>query len=111
MKSIVPTKMYEYMAFGKPVISTRLPGIMKEFGYNNGVLYVDQPTEVLEKVTALIDDGSFGDYGIKAREFVKKYSWERITDDFEDILKGMVRLSREKAQNYEQNRSPRNSIQ
>ena len=103
MRNIVPIKMYEYMACGKPVISTRLPGIMREFGYNNGVLYVDQPTEVLEKVTELIDDGSFRDYGIKAREFVEKYSWEMITDDFEDILKDMVRSSREKAQNYEQN--------
>ncbi|GAH80390.1 unnamed protein product, partial [marine sediment metagenome] len=41
MQDIVPIKMYEYMAMGKPVIATRLPGVMKEFGNDNGVIYVD----------------------------------------------------------------------
>jgi len=91
MRNIVPIKMYEYMACGKPVISTTLPGIMKEFGHDNGVIYVDSPTEVLGKVTELInDDGSVREYGSKARKFVEKCSWEKITDDFEDILKCMV---------------------
>jgi len=88
MRSIVPIKMYEYMACGKPVISTRLPGIMKEFGHNNGVIYVNQPTEVLKKVIELCnDDGSIIECGTRARKLVEKYSWNKITDDFEDILK------------------------
>ncbi len=33
MMNIVPIKIYEYMAMGKPVIATALPGIQKEFGY------------------------------------------------------------------------------
>ena len=41
MCDIVPIKMYEYMAMGKPVIATRLPGIFKEFGSDNGVLWID----------------------------------------------------------------------
>ena len=35
MQDIVPIKIYEYMAMGKPVITTMLPGIMKEFGKEN----------------------------------------------------------------------------
>lgn len=38
----MPIKMYEYMAAGKPVIAESLPGIMKEFGSDNGVIYVDK---------------------------------------------------------------------
>ncbi len=30
MMNIVPIKIYEYMAMGKPVIATNLPGILKE---------------------------------------------------------------------------------
>ena len=41
MQDIVPIKMYEYMAMKKPVIATRLPGVMKEFGEDNGVVYVE----------------------------------------------------------------------
>jgi len=88
MRNIVPIKMYEYMACGKPVIATRLPGIMKEFGHNKGVIYVDKPTDVLKKVVELHnDDGATRKWGTTARKFVEKYSWDKITDEFENILK------------------------
>jgi glycosyltransferase involved in cell wall biosynthesis len=92
MRNIVPIKMYEYMACGKPVISTMLPGIMKEFGHNNGVIYVEQPTEVLKKAIELCnDDGSIIEQGKKARNLVEKYSWDKITESFEDILNSLVK--------------------
>lgn len=56
MQDIVPIKMYEYMACGKPVISTKLPGIIKEFGYDNGVEYVDDPKEVTDKAIRLSEN-------------------------------------------------------
>lgn len=88
MKNIVPIKMYEYMAGGKPVIATELPGLVKEFGYNNGVMYVEHPADVLKKVIELLNNSTLiEEYGAKARNFVKRHSWDQITDDFEDILK------------------------
>jgi len=86
MRNIVPIKMYEYMACGKPVISTKLPGIMKEFGYDNGVIYVDEPAEVSKKAIELYNDGSIREQGAKAMRFVEKHSWDKITDEFQDIL-------------------------
>lgn len=44
------------IASGKPVISARLHGILRGFGHDNGVIYVDQPTKVLEKVIGLMND-------------------------------------------------------
>jgi len=91
MRNIVPIKMCEYMACGKPVIATRLPGIMKEFGEGNGVVYVDKSADVVKKAVELCDDdGSIGKHGIKARDFVERYSWDKITDEFENILKATV---------------------
>jgi glycosyltransferase involved in cell wall biosynthesis len=86
MRNIVPIKMYEYMACGKPVIATKLPGIMKEFGYSNGVIYVDRPEDVLKKVEALGDRDSINRLGLKASRHVERYSWETITEKFERIL-------------------------
>ena len=43
MQDIVPIKIYEYMAMGKPVIATNLPGIKKEFGEDSGLIYADNP--------------------------------------------------------------------
>ena len=49
MQDIVPIKIYEYMAMAKPVICTKLPGIMMEFGNGYGVNYVDKPSDVVLK--------------------------------------------------------------
>ena len=49
MQDIVPIKIYEYMAMAKPVICTKLPGIMMEFGWDNGISYVDTPEDVVLK--------------------------------------------------------------
>jgi len=91
MRHIVPIKMYEYMACGKPVIATRLPGIMKEFGEGNGVIYVEKPEEVLKKAVELAEDRQkMRELGIKAAEYVQKYSWEAITDQFEELLEDLA---------------------
>jgi len=90
MHDIVPIKLYEYMAMEKPVIATRLPGVMKEFGENNGVVYVDEPADAIDKAKSLVKDGKIGKLGDKARKFVQKYSWASITDEFEKILEGVI---------------------
>jgi len=91
MQDIVPIKMYEYMAMGKPVISTRLPGIVEEFGKDNGVAYVDRPEDVISKAIELARDGSAKKLGLKGREFVERNSWDKITDGFEEILEQVIK--------------------
>ena len=87
---IVPIKLYENKAMGKPVITTRLPGILKEFGDDNGVIYVDTPEEVLKEAIELVRNGRAKEEGIKARRFVEKYSWDSITDEFESVLEDVI---------------------
>lgn len=91
MQDIVPIKLYEYMTMKKPVIVTRLPGVMKEFGEDNGVVYVDNPVDVIDKAKSLVEDGKIEKLGDKARKFVQKYRWDSITDEFEKILEEVVR--------------------
>jgi glycosyltransferase involved in cell wall biosynthesis len=86
MRDIVPIKLYEYMAMGRPVVSTELPGVMREFGRGNGVTYVSEPRLVLGKAVELADSGAMPLEGKKAREFVQTRDWERVVDDFERIL-------------------------
>ena len=94
IQNAVPIKMYEYMAMKKTVIATRLPGVMKEFGENNGVVYVDKPEDVIAKAIELVQNGSAMELGLKAREFVERHSWNSITDEFEEILKEAVEEKR-----------------
>ncbi|MDI6867734.1 glycosyltransferase family 4 protein [Methanoculleus sp.] len=86
MMNIVPIKVYEYMAAGKPVVATSLPGLMKEFGEANGVLYAASSDEVLDKALEVIENGDIGPEGKRARNFVKSLSWDELTDIFQQTL-------------------------
>ncbi|MCK4429508.1 MAG: glycosyltransferase [Candidatus Aenigmarchaeota archaeon] len=85
MRDIVPIKMYEYMAMEKLVISTKLLGIMKEFGNNNGVLYVNKPEDIFKEIIGL-KERRRKEEGRKARKFVEDLDWEKLVDKFEDVL-------------------------
>ncbi len=90
MRDIVPIKLYDYMAMGKPVITTKLPGIMEEFGEENGVIYVDKPEDTVHKAIEVLSSGEAVKIGIKARHFVERSSWDAITNDFERYLKEVI---------------------
>jgi glycosyltransferase involved in cell wall biosynthesis len=94
MQDIVPIKLYEYMAMQKPVISTRLPGVLKEFGTSNGVIYVNRPEEVIQKAMKLVEKDIVTELGLKAREFATKKSWQQIADEFEAILQNAIKSKR-----------------
>lgn len=87
MQDIVPIKIYEYMAMGKPVICTKLPGIIMEFGHDNGILYVNKPEDVILKVNSTNTKAE----GEKARRFAEKNDWNTITDKFENILENIIK--------------------
>lgn len=86
MMNIVPIKIYEYMAVGKPVIATNLPGIRKEFGLNSGVNYVEDSADTLEKAIWLYKSNKVENEGEKAYSYVHDLSWDKITDQFENLL-------------------------
>ncbi|WP_217177992.1 glycosyltransferase [Methanoplanus limicola] len=86
MKDIVPIKILEYMAMGKPVITTRLPGLIKEFGDDNGIIYANSPDETMKTAQDFLSKVNCHEYGIKAGEFVKKYNWDLVIKRFEIIL-------------------------
>jgi len=90
MQHIVPIKVYEYMAMKKPVITTRLPGVMKEFGHDNGVLYVDEPEDVIVKAVELTARGNVHEAGSRARAFVETRAWDRIAGEFEATLTAAI---------------------
>ena len=91
MQDIVPIKIFEYMAVGKPVITTKLSGIIKEFSLDNGVIYIDRPEETLKKPDELVTSSVLQEYCIKAHSFVEHKDWNVITDSFEKSLEDVIR--------------------
>ena len=95
-QDIVPLKILDYMAMGKPVVSTRLQGMVEEFGYNNGVFYVDKPSDVLLKAMELADQGDLAEFGAKAKIFIAGNGWDNLTDELETTLTDAIREKRGK---------------
>lgn len=90
MRNIVPIKMYEYMAAGKPIISTDTYGIVKEFGNNSGIIYLDKPENAIRKAIDLVKNGKYVEFGGKSKMYVEGNSWKVITDKFERSLKEVL---------------------
>ena len=90
MQDIVPIKLYEYLAMRKVVIASELPGISKEFGYGNGIVYVQKAEEVLETVQKILDENTYDEIAIAGREYVKDNDWESIVDKFEIAMNDLI---------------------
>lgn len=89
MRDIVPIKLYEYLAMHKPIIVTKLPGVMKEFGDNSGLIYIGGPEEVIPTVLSLKPSDICAQQQ-KAMEFIKNYDWDILVTDFEKLLTSLV---------------------
>ena len=64
---------------------------MKEFGEGNGVIYVEKPEEVLKKAVKVAEDGQkLRKLRMRTSKYVQRYSWEAITNQFEELLKELV---------------------
>lgn len=83
MQHNVPIKIYEYLAMGKPIISTKLSGVMAEFPEGNGIFYVDNPQDVVSKALEI---------GHKPIKVCEVPSWDEIADKFEELLNEFCKL-------------------
>ncbi len=91
MRDIVPIKLYEYLACGKPVITTKLPGVMKEFGKNSGIVHVDLPKDVVEQAKAIYNDEKmYRNHSQTVLHFTESLDWSKITESFLRVLQKLV---------------------
>lgn len=90
MQNIVPIKLYEYLAAGKPVMATRLQGVVKEFGEGNGVSYVSGPGEVLRRCEEMVLQTDMVGDSRRIQANSRQYDWGGIISSFEEELKAIA---------------------
>lgn len=85
-ESALPLKLFEYMACGKPAISTELPGIKNVAGEK--VMYATNEKEYKERIAELYKNEELRhEMGKSGREFVaENYDWEKIVERMERTL-------------------------
>ncbi|MCW4047994.1 MAG: glycosyltransferase [Candidatus Bathyarchaeota archaeon] len=87
-----PIKMYEYLAAGKPVVSTALPEVYSNVSAD--VVYIGENDEdFIKKVEAAVNEISEPEEKstiVRRLNFAKNNSWEKRVDMIEKILKSIV---------------------
>lgn len=83
-RHIVPIKLYEYMASGRPTIAAPLPGVVRDLGEDSGVTFARAAEQA---AAALTIQPRAAELARRARQFVEAHcDWATITAEFEALL-------------------------
>lgn len=82
----LPLKLFEYMSCEKPVISSKLNGVIRSV--NDMILYASNESELEDLVIKLYSDVKLRtNMGAFNRDYIiKNYSWNTINKEFESII-------------------------
>lgn len=83
-----PTKLYEYIGCGKPIICTKCDSLI-EIGKNDSILYVDYDVEDFKrKIEFLINNPEIREsMSKKLIEIRSEYLWDKRATDLHDAIK------------------------
>jgi glycosyltransferase involved in cell wall biosynthesis len=97
MAHIVPAKIYDYLAAGKPVLASPLPGLQAEFGTSAGIVFVDGPRALLEQAQGLRrDEARRADLATRARRTAEGVgTWEGVSHRYGEALYRLTATSRD----------------
>lgn len=91
---ISPTKTPEYLAAGKPVISTAITDVVNPYGAFKTVSIVHSAQEFKQAIEAFLDGGQ-GDGWAQVDKYLAGMSWHKTTQDMRAIMdQEMERKSR-----------------
>ncbi len=82
---ISPTKTPEYLAGGKPVVSTPVKDVVSPYGDKNLVHIAETPSEFIDKVELALADARDPDWRARVDEFLKDLSWDKTWQNMAGI--------------------------
>lgn len=92
---ISPTKTPEYLAAGKPVISTSVRDVVRPYGDLQLVKIADTPEDFIraaENIFANANDNS--EWIASVDDFLKDISWDKTWEQMSDLIEGAVAARR-----------------
>jgi UDP-galactopyranose mutase len=99
---ISPTKTPEYLAAGRPVISTSIRDVVRPYGEKDFVKIADAPEDFVAKLEGLLSDSPENTQRRKdADAFLAQISWDQTWQRMSDIMASAVlqRLNRRQGSN------------
>ncbi|MFX0022003.1 MAG: glycosyltransferase [Candidatus Hermodarchaeota archaeon] len=92
-REITPVKIMEYMAMKKPVLSNSLPGVVREIGQNNGVIFAKNQVDLIKKIEHLsLNKEKLREIGRDGFKLIEKYYfWPNILRNFKKNLINLIK--------------------
>lgn len=85
-----PTKTYEYLCAGMPVIATSTSANKEIINSNNGITIYDKPEDFCKGIEDIIENSKFYD-SEKIKDTMKDYTWEHIANKLCMIIEKMIK--------------------
>ena len=88
---ISPTKTPEYLAAGKPVISTSIRDVVRPYGELNLVRIADSPTEFIRAAkTLMAASGNKSEWLNRVDDFLADISWDKTWAEMSDLINEII---------------------
>ena len=100
---ISPTKTPEYLAGGKPVVSTPIKDVVTPYGEKGLVHIAATPSIFIAAAEAILTKIGYDEWLVKVDEFLSDISWEKTWQNMEILIAKTIESKRDvklKAHNY-----------
>jgi len=91
---ISPTKTPEYLAAGKPVISTSIRDVVRPYGELNLVDITDTPDEFIRSAEKILTSPEQSEWLSRVDAFLKGISWDKTWGQMSDLITEVIERKR-----------------
>jgi len=91
---ISPTKTPEYLAAGKPVISTSIRDVVRPYGEMKLVEIADTPDEFIYAAEKILSRSSDAEWLARVDSFLANVSWDKTWKEMSDLIDAVIERKR-----------------
>lgn len=91
---ISPTKTPEYLAAGKPVISTSIRDVVRPYGEMKLVEIADTPDDFIRAAEKILEKGQDDEWLARVDAFIANLSWDKTWSQMSSLIDGVVARKR-----------------
>ena len=82
---ISPTKTLEFLAAGKPVVSTSIADVIHPYAQRGLVRIADRPEDFLDEIEMAMEERKYPEWLDRVDHYLKDYSWDKTFNKMAEI--------------------------
>lgn len=88
----LPAKVFQYLIFGRPVVSTRLDGLQSIFPEGFGVAYVSPGKDFIEKACEVLTQPDESETSVIRGQYLirERFNWDTVLNELELIMSELI---------------------